>query len=318
MTPAGELLRDEIARAGPVPFRRFMEVALYHPRHGYYRRGRDPFGAGGDYYTAEQVQPAFGLLVRRVVQMLAADLGGGSCTVVEPGAGRGEMAEFFGEFRYVPLEAGDPLPDAFRGVVFANEFFDALPVDVAVKRGDVYREMRVGFEGDRFRWVEREEISPEAAAYLNEHAAHAPDGATVEIHLDALAWIDAIAARLEAGYLLAIDYGYTSRELVRFPEGTLMSYRKHVASSEVLRDPGERDITAHVPFTAIERRAERHGFRRARFESLASLLLRAGEEDQFAEVLEAPEESGIVKRRLQLKQLLFGMGETFRALLMRV
>ena len=44
MTPAGELLAAEIRRNGPIPFRRFMEVALYHPEHGYYRRARDPFG----------------------------------------------------------------------------------------------------------------------------------------------------------------------------------------------------------------------------------------------------------------------------------
>jgi SAM-dependent MidA family methyltransferase len=46
MTPAGLLLAEEIRRDGPVPFSRFMEVALYHPEHGYYGRARDPFGAG--------------------------------------------------------------------------------------------------------------------------------------------------------------------------------------------------------------------------------------------------------------------------------
>ena len=48
MTPAGETLAAEIGRGGPVTFRRFMEVALYHPEHGYYRRARDPFGKHGD------------------------------------------------------------------------------------------------------------------------------------------------------------------------------------------------------------------------------------------------------------------------------
>ena len=60
MTTAGELLAREIRASGPVPFRRFMEVALYHPEHGYYRRPRDPFGKRGDFFTAEQVQPVFG------------------------------------------------------------------------------------------------------------------------------------------------------------------------------------------------------------------------------------------------------------------
>ena len=44
MTPAGMVLEEEIRREGPIPFSRFMEVALYHPEHGYYRKPRDPFG----------------------------------------------------------------------------------------------------------------------------------------------------------------------------------------------------------------------------------------------------------------------------------
>src|SRR6476620_9379219 len=55
VTPLARLLRERIARSGPIPFRRFMEMALYHPEHGYYRRGRDPFGPAGDFYTAEQL-----------------------------------------------------------------------------------------------------------------------------------------------------------------------------------------------------------------------------------------------------------------------
>ena len=57
------LLRTEIAAGGPLPFSRFMEIALYDASGGYYRR--DHFGRDGDYYTAEQLQPTFGLLLRR-------------------------------------------------------------------------------------------------------------------------------------------------------------------------------------------------------------------------------------------------------------
>ena len=54
-------------------------------------------------------------------------------TVVELGAGRGEMAEALGEFRYIPVELrSGKLPRDIRGVVFSNEFFDALPVHAAI------------------------------------------------------------------------------------------------------------------------------------------------------------------------------------------
>jgi SAM-dependent MidA family methyltransferase len=94
-----------------------------------------------------------------------------------------------------------------------------------------------------------------------------------------------------------------------------MSYRKHRASADVLRDPGEQDITAHVAFDYLERLAARHGWRRLRRESMASLLLFAGEPDQFSSALRCASEADEQRLRLQLKTLLFGMGETFHALL---
>jgi SAM-dependent MidA family methyltransferase len=300
-----------------------MEVALYHPEHGYYRRGKDPFGAGGDYFTAEQVQPSFGILIRSVIRSLTDRIPGGSSedaettlSVVEPGAGRAEMAEFFDEFRYVPVEHGDSLPSRFHGVVFANEFFDALPVHVAVRRGDEFREMSVGFSDARFHWNEGDAVRDEVAEFLARYAGDAPEGAIVEANTDALDWIERIGGSMDAGFVLVIDYGYTARELIRFPRGTLMSYRRHRAFEDVLALPGECDITAHVPFTALEQHAAGLGMMRERFQSLATLLLDAGESSQFQEVLGNIDEAEERRCRLQLKQLLFGMGETFRVLLL--
>jgi SAM-dependent MidA family methyltransferase len=124
-----------------------------------------------------------------------------------------------------------------------------------------------------------------------------------------------LGIRMERGWLLAIDYGYTSREIVRFPAGTLMSYQRHQALDDVLRDPGERDITAHVNFTALTAHMEDAGFEVVRFESMARTLLRAGQGDHFASVIRADDESESMRRRLQLKTLLYGMGETFRVVL---
>ena len=112
--------------------------------------------------------------------------------------------------------------------------------------------------------------------------------------------------------MFTIDYGYTARESKRFPDGTLMGYRRHASNPDVLIDPGERDITAHVCFTALEDHGKLHGLRSNALESLSRTLLDAGEADQFAAVLAGPDERS---RRLQLKTLLFGMGETFRTLL---
>ena len=88
-------------------------------------------------------------------------------------------------------------------------------------------------------------------------AEDAREGMLVEANTEALAWMERIADALEDGFLLAIDYGYTRAETVRFPRGTLMSYRRHVAREDVLENPGEQDITAHVNFSALEEHGRR-------------------------------------------------------------
>jgi len=291
-----------------------MELALYHPEHGYYRRGRDPFGRGGDYYTAEQLQPVFGILAARLVRGLEQRLG---CppgfTVVELGAGRREMAEAFSGWRYVPVEVGEAPPEGLTGVVFANEFFDALPVDEAVRRGGQWRLMRVDWRAERFVWVEGEAATGAAAEFLERFVPLEEEGCRAEVHLEALRRLEEIGRILSRGFLLAIDYGYTRREALRLREGTLMSYRRHRATEEVLEEPGERDITAHVPFSALMEHGARCGLQTVRLERLGRVLLEAGEQDGFAAALGSGAER--LRRGLQLKSLLFGLGESFRVLL---
>jgi SAM-dependent MidA family methyltransferase len=316
MTPAGLLLADEIRRDGPVPFRRFMEVALYHPEHGYYRKARDPFGKQGDFFTAEQLQPVFGILMAARIRQLYRAMGEpAGFTVVELGAGRREMADAFAEWRYVPLDLDSgQLPSEFTGVVFSNEFFDALPVDVAVFRDGAFHEQLVDCAGGLFVWHPGGAVSAELDDYFRRFCLAPEEGRWYEASLDALRWMDRSAAALRSGFMLTIDYGYTRDESVRFPAGTLMGYRRHTAREDVLEDPGERDITAHVNFSALREGGAARGWETERFETLAQTLLAAGEADQFAAALSGGDE---LRRRMQLKTLLFGMGETFRVLLQR-
>ena len=318
MSPLASLIREEIARDGPIPFRRFMELALYHPEHGYYRRAGERFGRSGDFFTAEQLQPVFGALIAARLRELFDQLGRpADFTVVELGAGRAQMAAAFSEWRYLPVDlASGALPERFTGVVFSNEFFDALAVHVAVCRGGVFRELSVGWSGERFAWVEDRPVGPELEEYIAAWLPLREDTALVEVNLEALRWIERIARSLERGFVFTIDYGYTSRESVRFRQGTLMGYRRHVALEDVLEEPGGRDITAHVCFTALEEHGRRHGLEPVRFETLARTLLACGEH-AFAAALAAPTAAEETRRRLQLKTLLFGLGETFRVLIQR-
>ncbi|MCX6633149.1 MAG: SAM-dependent methyltransferase [Candidatus Solibacter sp.] len=319
MTPAGALLAAEIRRNGPVPFRRFMEVALYHPEYGYYRRVQDPFGKHGDFFTAEQIQPVFGVLMAARIRQLYREMGEPrEFTVVELGAGRREMAAAFAEWNYVPVDIDSgAMPEHVAGVVFSNEFFDALPVVAAVYRNGAFHEQRVALVGGAFRWHSGEVVGANAERYLRRYYLPPEEGRWYEVNLEALAWLQRMAAALTKGYVLSVDYGFTRAESVRFPAGTLMGYRRHTAREDVLADAGLRDITAHVNFTALQDGGAACGLATVRFETLAETLLSAGEPDQFAAALGTGGAAEELRRRMQLKTLLFGMGETFRVLLQK-
>lgn len=319
--PLAGKLAARIRREGPILFSEFMEAALYDPEHGYYsgtrRLHHEPTGVSGDYFTATQLQPVFGRLMRAEAEAIRRQLGlPDGCTLADWGAGRALMAEAFSGFRYVAVEAGTPRPEPFEGIVFANELFDALPVDIVRGGRGPMRLQRVGWSDGSFVRIDGEPPPDPWREYAERLARFLADCDEWEIELPvrmdaALAEIDASLAR---GALLVIDYGYTEREIVRFPRGTLMSYRRHLATEDVLSDPGGRDITAHVPFTRLAEAAAARGWKAGRLENLASLLLRAGQADQFASALAAEDPAEAQRLRLQLKTLLFGMGETFRCL----
>lgn len=286
-----------------------METALYHPELGYYTRpSAQPFGPSGDFYTATQVQPVFGRLIAQLVRSL------GHQFFIDWGAGAEAMRPFFDNYLAIDAHRG-AWPERFTGFVFANELFDALPVDVFVRRSGVWIERCISHDGSRFVWIEEGAPNHEQRAWLDRFGPQEEDF-IAEVNLRAHTLLGELARRMRFGYLLAIDYGVTRRELIRFPDGTLMSYRRHTATDDVLASPGDCDLTAHVNFDALRSSALAHGFHEERFETLASLLLRIGEADSFASALDAPEpmNPGL---RMQLKTLLYGMGETFRALLWR-
>lgn len=308
-----ELLRTEIAAQGSISFDRFMEVALYDPRHGYYCRGRKPIGVAGDFYTASQLQPVFGILVRQYAQRIAAeshlDL---PHAFFDFGAGRGEMAEAFRDWQYRALEVHTPRPTGpLSGVIFGNELFDAFPVTSAIRRGQYCLERRVGWNGERFVWVQAPVPSDALAAYAERAGVPNQEGFEFEVHAASIRFLEQLLAQATNALLIFIDYSYNRREWKRFPQGTLMAYRHHRAHSDVLASPGEQDITSHVPYHLLAELAAEAGGRVLRMERLSSALLFAGEADSFGSVLEGVGERTAFERRQQLKTLLYGLGESF-------
>jgi len=305
-------IANEIRNGGSIPFARFMELALYEPKLGYYRNGRDPFGVPGDFYTAEQLQPVFGEMVAAYTARCAEDAGGASdFSVLEIGAGRAELEPFLRRWRYVPFDFGrGALPKSVTGLVIANEFFDALPVHLLRKERNDWLELCVGLKGNEFVFVQSGEIPAELIEYARRYARDVEEGSIVEASLAALEWIACISRILDRGRLLVIDYGYEAKELRRFGQGSLIGYRRHQAKDDVLAAPGTKDITAHVNFTALRDAARRSGFLERKTCAFAEWARSLWDEEEFRLRWETANR----RWRLQWKQLVFGLGETFRVM----
>ena len=293
MNPLASELRARIAQRGPIPFREFMEAALYHPQHGYYSSGRATIGRHGDFFTNVSVGPLFGRLLARQFAEMWQRLGAPpEWTIVEQGAHRGEFArdaleglrEFapmaFAAVKYVIVEPVETLRAAqksaladlpadwissieelapFTGVHFSNELLDAFPIHLVTRRDARWVERQVNLSEDAFVFTDGPLSDPRLSAHLA--AMEVPDGFTTEMNLAVLDWLSALAEKIQRGYVLAIDYGYAREQFLERTAGTLSAYAGHQREPDPLARPGEIDLTAHVEFTSLIEHAELLGFR---------------------------------------------------------
>jgi SAM-dependent MidA family methyltransferase len=174
-----------------------------------------------------------------------------------------------------------------RGVVFSNELLDAFPVHIL--RWDAlesrWREWGVGLRGNQFVWERmgtnvgswRDELMSAGFEVPPALAEHLPDGFTVEFSLAAAAWWREAAAVLRVGKLLTIDYGGSADELMSpaRERGTLRAFARHRLSDDILAQPGEQDLTAHVNFTHLIFAGEQAGLETDGLLSQTQFLTRA-------------------------------------------
>jgi SAM-dependent MidA family methyltransferase len=276
MSIKGRVLAD-IQEGGPMPFDRFMEIALYDPA-GFYGGPRLRSAKRGDFMTSPEVSPLFGATLGRYVSR-ERDRIGEPFQVIEVGAGSGsllaslvktvEVDAWAVEVSQAAREALagilDPhhvlseLPDTARGVILANELVDNLPMALAQNIEGRWRERWVGAEGDTLHFIDAP-TRPAVRQWLDCYAGEVPEGGWVEVQLTAQTWLEDALRRIEAGSLVVIDYGDTAENLIpRRGDGTLRTYRAHHLGPHPLDEPGATDVTADVNFTALIATAEAAG-----------------------------------------------------------
>ena len=198
-------------------------------------------------------------------------------------------------------------------IIFANEFFDALPVEIFSAQGS----LRIDTRDGKFleAWAPP---SPEELEFLDRYSVHPDSDDSVEVPLIEQDFMREIAASIDRGFVVAIDYGYTREEqLAGRHRGTLKAIRQHSVSANPYEAPGEQDITADVNFTALAAIAGQYGMHAHKLLTQSQFLLGIGEANQFADAFEPcrlPQERA--KVALQLKHLVTpaGMGESFHVL----
>jgi NADH dehydrogenase [ubiquinone] 1 alpha subcomplex assembly factor 7 len=340
-------LKKLIASSGPMPVWRYMELCLTHPRYGYYV-SRDPLGREGDFTTSPEISQMFGeLLGLWAASVWRAMDSPETLRLIELGPGRGTMmADALRAMRVLPplyqalhvdlVEINpvlrekqratlsgvrnvmwhDRLDDVPAGpsVIFANEYFDVLPVHQMVKREDGWHERTIEIGADGA-------LAFGAAAgpmlrfevLLPPLLRAAPVGAVFEWRPDTE--IMKIAGRLRdsGGAALIIDYGHTRSDA----GDTFQAIARH-SFADPLQNPGLADVTAHVDFQALARGAEDVGARVHGPVSQGEFLKRLGIEQRAAALMAkaAPEVaadiSGALRRLTEGGR--GGMGAMFKVL----
>ena len=350
-------MRDVLRNAlhyGDLLFRDFVELALYHPQFGYYARSENPVGKGADYVTAPVLSPVFSFAISNLVREFVRRNEGALCSIVDIGCGDGGLIEevarcplpvdskvrFFGvdrELGRVTLDDSatgrlvdyvrtiDELPRDGAHLFISNELYDALPFARLVKRGEHVHELWVSEREGALDWSERE--APQAYDdYFAANGVELVEGQFADVSLEWEAYHADVARFLQRGLIVTIDYGFPANKLFhsrarRF--GTAAAYAGQRVSRDLLANPGEQDLTAHVNFSDLERAGERHGTTSLFFDRLAKFLLSLGitEHELFRPVhdlsIDNPEQGmQLMEAREEARRLVLpdGIGEEMRVL----
>jgi len=205
------------------------------------------------------------------------------------------------------------------GCFFSNELVDAFPVHQFILENGELREIYVTvtteFEtGKLFTEIADKPSTPELINYLKLleiDISKYPSGYRSEINLAALEWLGVIANRLQRGYVLTIDYGYTQNRYYnpRRDKGTLQCYTRHHRHNDPYINIGQQDITAHVDFTALEKNGDRHSLHKIGLTQQGLFLMALGLGERVATLSQSKQPlSSLLQRRDSLHQLLDPLG----------
>lgn len=340
-------LIELIDQQGPIPFKQYMDLALYSPKFGYYRNKKTKFGKKGDFITAPELSPLFSRCLSESCQDIAQTLT--NYAILEIGAGSGALAfqllQDLAERQYLPSEYGilevsgalraqqettlrqlpealyqriiwhNTLPQNWQGLMLANEVMDAFPCHRVHLHEGKLGEWYVNSENNTLKWElgppSDKALQAKLQAYLHYSAYD------TEVNLSIRGWLAGLAHSLQKGVILLLDYGYPG-DTYYHPDrhmGTLSCYLQHQAHDDPLRYPGIQDITAHVDFTEVIESAEAAELTLLGYTTQAHFLINNGLSEHYQVLVEKyPQHSNALAKQLKLLTFPAEMGEAIKVM----
>jgi SAM-dependent MidA family methyltransferase len=217
-----------------------------------------------------------------------------------------------GNFNLTWKNWSDLEPESIEGCFFANELVDAFPVHLVQKDGQELKEVYLGVQKGELTEI----IAPLSTEKLTDYfnlvgidllQQQYPQGYRTEVNLQALDWLETLETKLNRGYIITIDYGYSAEKYYRpsRSQGTLQCYYQHRRHNNPYANLGFQDLTAHVDFTALELYGELFNLHKIGFTQQGLFLMALGIGDRLNELSSGKFTiADIFKRRDALHQLI--------------
>jgi SAM-dependent MidA family methyltransferase len=336
-----------------ITFAEYMELVLYHPKHGYYASNAERISESGDFLTSPHFGNDFGEMLAIQLHQMWQVLGSPQLfSIVEMGAGQGLLAaqileysirvypDFFRSIDYIIIETSPAMIGAqqarlkdlsvrwcewtqildrsITGCFLSNELIDAFPVHQVIIHNNKLQEVYLGIgEGEKIFTEKIDELSTDKLAkywqlsQIDLLSGKYPVGYRTEVNLAALEWLNLVFKKLQRGYVISIDYGYTADRYYNpmRSQGTFQCYYQHNYHNDPYLNIGNQDLTAHVDFTALQTQGELLGLRMVGFIQQGLFLMALGLGERIAAISSSGGDiQYLLRRRQNLHQLIDPMG----------
>ena len=225
-----------------------------------------------------------------------------SFSIIELNAGmKNKQIENLKEFLDLDIEINwceldDFKNDSINGIFIAHELFDAFPVErIQYSSGDLFQQVVSLDSSNEHLILENLKMNNKLLSYIEKmnnifHIELPPkdidQGWTTELHLDNATWLKNVCGKINNGILLVIDYAIDAEKYYsnKRQNGTLLTYKNQVSSSNILNDPGNCDLTSHICSDVLINEALLVGFQFGGIVKQGEALLALGLAEKLHEI----------------------------------